>query len=177
MADPAPDRDIRPRRARTLLFTAAGVVLAFLIGFGWQWWAARGYRNELDQTRHELTMERMATTLASAVVQVDRGGYDQARELASRFFTDLQQHVGEAPPDQAGTFQDILGQRDAVIASLSRSEPGAQEMLSRMFVRYRLATGGGAEAGVPVRAGGAAPAPMGSDTGGAVGGGTAPGGG
>lgn len=143
MADPAHDRDIRPSRARRLLFIVAGLTFAFLIGFGWQWLAARDYRAQADEANRGLTMERLATTLASAVIQADRGDFDAAREQASTFFTGLQSNVDQAESaEAAATFEEILARRDAVITSLSRSDPAAEDVLAQIFVRFRVATGG-----------------------------------
>ena len=141
MADPAPDRDIRPSRARRLLLIVAGLAFAFIVGFGWQWWEGRGYRERMDTAERELVFQRLATTLAAAVIQADRGSYDGARDLTSRFFTGLQENIDQADPAAATELQDILRRRDAVITALSRADPASEDVLSQMFVRYQVATG------------------------------------
>lgn len=173
MVETAPARDTRSGRARQVLFIVAGAALGFLVGFGWQWFEARGYRIERDEAVRELEFQRLATTLASAVIEADRGSYEGARELSSRFFTGLQTSVGLAEPQTAAELRDILTRRDAVITALSRSDPASEDVLTRMFVRYQVATGG-EEIGLAVPAAGPGEGP--DATGGDTSGGAPPGG-
>ncbi len=123
------------------LLVAGGVVVAFLVGFGWQFGRAHSLAGQLDQTRRELTFQRMEATLGAATIEAQRGGFEAARELASGFFTQLQAAVDQAPSAGQPQLQQILAQRDQLITELSRSDAGSGAVLSQIFVKYRTAVG------------------------------------
>ncbi len=123
------------------LLVAGGVVVAFLVGFGWQFARAHSLAGQLDQARKELTFQRMEATLGAATIEAQRGGFEPARQLASDFFTQLQAATDQAPSAGQAQLQQILGQRDQVITELSRSDAGAGAVLSQLFVKYRTAVG------------------------------------
>jgi hypothetical protein len=122
--------------------TAGAAVVAFLIGFGWQYTRAAGFSGELDDTRRELTFHRLEATLGAATIDAQRGSFEVARQLASEFFTGLQENVAQAPQPAQAELRSILGQRDAIITSLSRGDPASGDLLSRLFVRFRVALRG-----------------------------------
>ena len=123
------------------LFVAGGVVLAFLVGFGWQFARAHSLQGQLDQAQRELTFQRMEATLGAATIEAQRGGFEPARQLASDFFTRLQAAAPQAPSDGQAQLQRILSQRDQVITQLSRGDAQAGPVLANMFVSYRVAVG------------------------------------
>lgn len=123
------------------LLVAAGFVLAFLIGFGWQFARADAFQAQLDQTRRELTFQRLESTLAAATIAAQSGSYEPARQLASDFFTRLQGSMQQAPPAGRAQLQQILSQRDQVITDLSRADPQSAAVLVALFSRYRVAMG------------------------------------
>lgn len=153
-------------RGQQVVLTAGGLVLAFAIGFGWQYTRARELEQELaeaeaqlGEARAELTFARLESTLAAGTVQAQRGSFEVARGLASEFYTGLQQSVAEAPAEALAELQAILAQRDAMITALSRADPASGELLAQLLVRYRVALGGAAEATpIPAPAQPAAPA-------------------
>ena len=153
------DENLRssPWSPRTLLTVGLLVAVAFMAGFLWQWIEARDARAERDEVRLELTFEELENRLASAVIQVDAGSYESARELMSRFFTGLQENVGRAPSDARRELDQLLARRDAVITALSRGDPASGDILTRMYTRYQVAMGG-PEVGIPI------PAPRARDT-------------
>lgn len=128
--------------ARFLLVVGLLVAAAFGIGFGWQYLEARSARTERDALQAELAFQELATTLAAATIQAEYGGYEGARELMSRFFTTLQDHLGRAPAQTRNELAAILETRDAVITSLSRSEEASRTRLARLFVHYQTVLGG-----------------------------------
>lgn len=161
------DANLRDRKAspRNLLTVAILLVAAFLVGFVWQYFEAREARNERDAVTAELTWEELGGMLASAVIQVHNGGYDNARQIMSEFFDGLQENLEGAPEASREEFRAIMERRDDVITALSRSEPAAERLLTRMYVRYRVVTAG-PERGLPL------PEPAtGADTAGAIPGG------
>lgn len=128
-------------RFRSAALITAGVVLAFLIGFGWQYTRAIGYRGRLDQTKQTLTFQRLEATLGAATVEAQRGSYEPSRQFASDFFTGLQRDIGDAPASSTAALRSILSQRDAVITGLSRADPQSGNVLADLFEQYRAALG------------------------------------
>lgn len=126
-------------RGKTALLAATGALLAFAIGFGWQFARAERLERELEEARRDLVFEQLESTLGAAAVEAMRGSHETARQLTSEFFTGLQQNVSRVPPDVREEMQAILAQRDSLITALSRSDPQAGDLLARLFVRYRLA--------------------------------------
>lgn len=145
------DANLRNRRwtPRAILTVAILLAASFTGGFLWQYIEARTARGEVTELQEELDFQRMATTLAAAVIQAENQGYEGARELMSRFFTDLQARIDEAEPEVRSDLEALLSRRDAVITALSRSQPGSAADLTRMFVRFRVALGG-PEVGIPL---------------------------
>ncbi len=127
-------------RTKQGLLVAGGIIVAFLVGFGWQFVRAHGLSSRLDQAEHDLAVQRMEATLGAATIEAQRGQFEPARRLASDFFTGLQATV-EKTPDTAAGLQQILQQRDQVITGLSRSDPQMATALSALFVQYRNAVG------------------------------------
>ncbi len=128
-------------RTKQALFIAGGVLLAFLVGFGWQFTRAHSLAGRLEQTERALTFQRMEATLGAATIEAQRGDFEPARQLASDFFTQLQAAAGQAPSAGQPQLQQILAERDQVITELSRSDAGAGPALAQLFVRYRTAVG------------------------------------
>ncbi|MBW3553532.1 MAG: hypothetical protein KY466_08480 [Gemmatimonadetes bacterium] len=152
-----PDPRGRPRKSRAMWWLLA-VVLAFLAGFGWQYFRAMQIESRLERTEQELAVERLRVGLAQAAVAAQSGDFEAARRQMSTFFTSLQAQLGELPPDLRETGEDMLLSRDEVITELSRSNPRSGDDLYDMLVRLRLSLG---EAPPPL-------APATTDTAGAV---------
>jgi hypothetical protein len=142
--------------ARRITLTAGAVIVAFLIGFIWQYLRAERLSRTLDDTRRTLALTQTEATLGMAVIEAEHGRYEQSRQLASTFFSSLQRTAGQRPPAAQPAVTQILGQRDSVITLLSRSEPQSSIMLGRMLAQYRTAL----HAPVPAPA----PAPSESDS-------------
>lgn len=146
-----PTPGARPRssdhRIRNLAIVLGLIVLAFGIGFGWQFLEARSLEGELTTARRELALSRLEATVAAAAVQAERGDYEAARRLTSDFFTGLQEEVdrGTVGAQEVG---DLLTRRDALITSLSRAEPDSRDVLHAVFARFRV-TAGGPERALP----------------------------
>ena len=130
-----------PREQKTIYFAIAGIVVAFLIGFLWQYTRARGFEQERTQLRNELVFKRLETTLAAALIESDRGNYEFARQLSSEFFTGLQSNLSSAPRTTLQELTAINRQRDAVITAASRSHPETSSLLGQLYNTYRIAFG------------------------------------
>jgi len=135
-------------RARNVLLVLIALVMAFGIGAAWQFTAARAARahftdanTRLEAASRDLAFERLESALALATIAVQLGNFERGRQLASDFFTGLQEQAPNAPAAAQASLQELLQSRDAIITQLSRSEPGSGLELSRMLVRYRQALG------------------------------------
>ncbi len=158
-AEPAPDRadERAPRtgtgagaparngRSRTVLWIAAGILAAFLAGFVWQYMEAREARDARDLAERELVYQRLGNVLGSAVVQAGQGNHEPARQLASRFYSELDEHLRAAPDApgavEPGTLEQVLRGRDDMITALSRGNPDSEDLLAGTFVRFHRAAG------------------------------------
>jgi hypothetical protein len=126
---------------RVILIGAAAAIAGFAIGALWQYGSARGYAQRVDRTEHTLAFTRLEATLGAATIEAQRGSHEIGRQLASDFFTGLQQVVNEAPADRQPALREILQRRDAMITALSRADPQSGPMLAQLFLRYRIAMG------------------------------------
>lgn len=130
-------------KAQRGLVLVAVVLVAFFAGFLWQYTRAVSARSELRETRRALTFEQLEATLGAATIEAFEGRHEAARQLASTFFTGLQQNVGQAPDVAQNELNAILGDRDAVITALARGDPQSGPTLAQLFRRYREATAEG----------------------------------
>jgi hypothetical protein len=135
------ERGSRPLVQRVGIY-AAVLLFAFLLGFVPMWLKARGYSSSLDSAERQLTLARIQSALASAVIDARRGDYEPARQAASQFFTSLR---AEADKGDGSTFtraqrdamQPLFARRDEIITLLARSDPAAADQLSDLYVAYR----------------------------------------
>ena len=128
-------------RTKSALLVAGAIVVAFLVGFGWQFIRAHSLASRLDRAERDLAFQRMEATLGAATIEAQRGAYETSRRLASDFYTRLQASVDQAPEAGRPTLQQILRQRDAIITELSRNDAQAGMIMSALFVQYRTAVG------------------------------------
>jgi hypothetical protein len=132
---------VRKKRGRGLLWTLIAVVIAFLAGFGWQYYEASAVRAELTATQQELQIERLRVWLGQAAMAAQAGEYESARQQMSGFFTRVQSLSGTLPDSVAAVTDDFLARRDEVITGLSRSNPAFAGVLYGMLERFRGAVG------------------------------------
>lgn len=133
--------DIRHTARRTLLWVLA-VIVAFLIGFGWQYVLAQRAANQLADARAQLALAEDEATLGAATLEAQRGSYEIARQLASDFYSALDRDARLVPDSASAAVQGMLAQRDAIITMLSRSDPASASILDRYFTQYRTALHG-----------------------------------
>ncbi len=121
---------------------AAILVAVFLLGLIPMWLSARERSSERDAAQRSLRVSQMQNRLASAAIDARRGEYEQAREAASDFFTNLRTEV-DRPQDRALTSgqnmraETILATRDDIITLLARNDPASVDRLSDAYVAYR----------------------------------------
>ncbi|NIP82738.1 MAG: hypothetical protein GWM90_27370 [Gemmatimonadetes bacterium] len=141
---------VRKKRGRGMLWALLAVVVAFLAGFGWQWYEASTVRDELAATRQELRVERLRVRLGQATLAAQAGDYESARQQMSEFFTTVQQQSATLPDSVAAVTDGLLAMRDEVITGLSRSNPEFAGVLYGMLERFRNAAGLPAAGGTPM---------------------------
>jgi hypothetical protein len=142
------DEDVQPvqykstaSRRRYVIY--AGVLLVvFLLGLIPMWLKARQCASSLAEAEHQLTLVRMQSKLASAVIDARRGDYEPARQAASQFFTSLRAEVDGADASsftqaQRTGLQPLFTGRDEIITLLARSDPASADRLSDLYVAYR----------------------------------------
>jgi hypothetical protein len=134
-----------PRRTRTplggrgVLWGLIAVVIAFLIGFFWQFYQATTVRATLAETEQELVLERMRIRLANSALAAQGGRYEEARSQMSSFFNQAETHRWALPDRLRGVTEEFLAMRDDVITGLSRSNPEYAAVLFGMLQRFEAA--------------------------------------
>lgn len=136
-----------PPLLRRIVIYGGVLLLVFLLGFIPMWLKARQSANSLSEAERQLTLGRMQSNLASAVIDARRGDYEPARQTASQFFTSLRAEIdkGDASgftPSQRAALQSLFNGRDELITLLARSDPASADKLSDLYVAYRKVTNG-----------------------------------
>lgn len=129
------------REQKIMLGGAIATVLAFLIGFGWQYSRAEQLEQELNVASTELAFQRLEGKLAAATIEADQGNYEIARQLASDFFTGLQADLARAPDEAQQQLNVIAAQRDVIITAASRSDPQTASLIGQLYNTFRIAFG------------------------------------
>ncbi len=115
---------------------AVGLAL-FLLGFVPMWLSARSTANERDTAQVNLRQSVLQNNLATAALNARRGEYEQSRQQASSFFTELraetEREQSAYTPQQQDAIEPILVVRDETITMLARNDPAAAERLSDLY--------------------------------------------
>ncbi len=127
---------------RRVVIYAAVLIFVFLLGLVPMWLKARANNSSLAAAEHQLSLARIQSSLASAVIDARRGDYEPARQAASQFFTSLGTEAAKGEdsnfsPAQSGATQPLFAQRDEIITLLARSDPASADKLSDLYVAYR----------------------------------------
>ena len=135
----------RVARPRRLGLYAAGVVIAFLLGFVPMWLQARTSASARDEAQQALRLTQLENTLAAAAIQARRGDYEPAREATSAFYTGLGAEFDRSPSPftapQRELMQPLLAERDQLITLLARADPAVADRLADAYVSYRRTMG------------------------------------
>jgi hypothetical protein len=119
---------------RTLGLVAAGIVIAFLLGFVPQFMGKRSADRELAAARQELRLSRLQGRLGAALAESLRSNYERARQLSAGYFSGLQEALPVVEnPRQKAALSGILGQRDEMITLLSRAQPESSQRLMLLY--------------------------------------------
>ena len=123
-----------------IAITAGVALMAFLLGFASMWITSKGYENERDSLMKTLRPSVLQNGLATAALNAQRGEFEQARQRASEFFTDLRAEVDKPESSFGGEQRDaleaILSQRDETITLLARGDPAAASRLSELYFSF-----------------------------------------
>jgi hypothetical protein len=119
------------------------LIVAFMLGFVPMWIKFRDSSSRLAAATHELNLARAQSALTSAVVDVQRGDFEPAREAISTFFSSLRAETdSEAAsilsPAQREAVQPLFDRQDEIITMLARSDPASLAQLSDLYASYRV---------------------------------------
>ncbi len=118
----------------------------FLLGFLPTWFRSAEAIEQRDAAQRGVRLAQLKNTLAAAVIDVQRGNYEPARQLTSDFYTDLRREIQTDEtslftPAQREGLRSLLVQRDELITLLARSDPTATDRLLSIYSAYnKLAT-------------------------------------
>lgn len=128
----------------------------FLLGFVPMWFKTSRAIEQRDAAQRGVRLAQLKDTLAAAVIDVQRGEYEPARQLTSDFYTNLRGQVdGDNAsslftPAQREGLRSLLVQRDELITLLARSDPTATDRLHNVYSTYnKLANNGGSSDRAP----------------------------
>ncbi|HYV84078.1 MAG TPA: hypothetical protein VE931_11210 [Pyrinomonadaceae bacterium] len=113
----------------------------FLLGFVPMWFKTDAAIEQRDAAQRAVRLTQLHNTLASAVIDVQRGQYEPARQLTSDFYTTLRRQIDTDngtlfTGSQREELISLLGERDELITQLARSDPAATERLIRVYSTY-----------------------------------------
>ncbi len=120
----------------------------FLLGFVPMWFSTASAVEQRDAAQRGVRLAQLKNTLAAAVIEVQRGQYEPARQLTSDFYTDLRRQIdGDTgslfTPAQREGLGSLLVERDHLITLLARSDPTASDRLFHVYSSYnKLANNG-----------------------------------
>ena len=117
----------------------------FLLGFVPMWLKSSDAIEQRDASQREVRLSQLQNTLAAAMVDVQRGEYEPARQLTSDFYTNLRSQIDAAnasvfTPAQRETLRPLLAERDEVITLLARSDRAAVDRLFAIYSSYNKMT-------------------------------------
>jgi hypothetical protein len=133
---------------RVALYATIGAGF-FLLGFLPMWFKATRAIEQRDAAQRGVRLTQLQNTLAAAVIDVQRGQYEPARQLTSDFYTDLRRQIDNDSgsifsSSQREALRSLLAERDDLITLLARSEPAAMERLFNVYSTYnKLVKNGG----------------------------------
>lgn len=126
------------RRIALYLTIALGF---FLLGFVPMWIKASRAIEQRDAAQRQVRLGQLQNTLGTAIVDVQRGEFEPARQTTSEFYTNLRNQVDAGnysvfTATQRESLKSLLGERDEVITLLARSDPAAADRLSTVYSSY-----------------------------------------
>lgn len=119
----------------------------FLLGFIPMWLRAGNAVEQRDVAQREVRLRQLQDTLAAAMVDVQRGEYEPARQSTSDFYASLRHQIDAGgasifTPSQLERLRPLLNERDEVITLLARSDPVAVDRLFSIYSTYKKSNNG-----------------------------------
>jgi hypothetical protein len=113
----------------------------FLLGFVPMWLKASQAIEQRDAAQRVVRLAQLHNTLATAVIDVQRGQFEPARQLTSDFYTNLRRQIDSDSGSlftmsQREALTSLLAERDELITLLARSDPAAIERLFKVYATY-----------------------------------------
>lgn len=113
----------------------------FLLGFVPMWFKVTRAIEQRDAAQRGVRLSQLQDTLAAAVIEVQRGQYEPARQLTSDFYTELRRQLDSDSsslftPAQHQSLRLLLAERDELITFLARSDPASSGRLSNVYFTY-----------------------------------------
>lgn len=112
------------------------------------WFKSSRAIEQRDAAQRGVRLAQLKGTLAAAVIDVQRGEYEPARQLISDFYTNLRPLVDTDnsslfTPAQREGLRSLLAERDELITLLARSDPQATDRIFNVYSTYnKLANSG-----------------------------------
>jgi hypothetical protein len=134
-----PDRNVTRTGGKGVAVGLILIVVAFFIGFFWQFYQATTVRQALAATEQELVVERLRVQLSNAAIAAQAGRYESARREMSDFYNRVQTEEWALPDELRNVTREFLAMRDEVITGLSRANPEYAGVLFGMLDRFQEA--------------------------------------
>ena len=105
------------------------------------WFKATRAVEQRDAAQRAVRLAQLQNTLAAAVIEVQQGEFEPARQLTSDFYTNLRRQIDG---DRGSLFtsaqreglSSLLAERDELITLLARSDPAATDRLANVYSTY-----------------------------------------
>lgn len=113
----------------------------FLLGFVPTWFKASRAIEQRDAAQRSVRLAQLEDTLAAAVIDVQRGRYEPARQLTSDFYTNMRRQIDadnakHFTPAQRDGLRSLLAERDELIMLLAENDPAAADRLLHVYSTY-----------------------------------------
>lgn len=120
----------------------------FLLGFVPMWLKASAAIEQRDAAQRGVRLAQLQNTLGAAMVDVQRGDFEPARQLTSDFYSNLRTQVDGGGRSvftaiQREKIRPLLAERDDLITLLARSDPEAADRLFAIYSSYNKLTSNG----------------------------------
>lgn len=117
----------------------------FLLGFVPMWLKTNSASEQRDAAQREVRLGQIQSTLSAAMVNVQRGEYEPARQLTSDFYTELRTQLDSSngsvfTSSQREMLRSLLAERDEIITLLARSDPVSVDRLFSIYSTYNKVT-------------------------------------
>jgi len=132
---------------RVALFATIGAGF-FLLGFVPMWFRTSAAIEQRDTAQRAMRLAQLHNTLATAVIEVQRGQFEPARQLTSDFYINLRRQIDNQSGSlftatQRDQLVSLLSERDELITLLARSDPASIERLYHIYATYSRVTNNG----------------------------------